>query len=118
MRWTKYSGTAAKAGGNGENKPRPNAMGVSCLLEKKGRLTEEYREKHKDGKTVRLGPYYKHQQWKDGCNVSRRISVDEAEELREQINGYHQFQELAEEFVDVTIEMSQTNAGEIKKKPR
>jgi len=33
MRWTKYSGTAAKAGGNGENKPRPNAMGVSCLLE-------------------------------------------------------------------------------------
>jgi len=35
MRWTKYSGTAAKAGGNGENKPRPNAMGVSCLLEKK-----------------------------------------------------------------------------------
>jgi len=39
MRWTKYSGTAAKAGGNGENKPRPNAMGVSCLLENRRKIT-------------------------------------------------------------------------------
>ena len=30
----KYCGTAAKAGGNGENKPRPKVMGVPCLLEK------------------------------------------------------------------------------------
>ena len=29
----KYCGTAAKAGGNGENKPRPEIMGVRCLLE-------------------------------------------------------------------------------------
>ena len=29
----KYCGTAAKAGGNGENKPRPKVMGVPCLLE-------------------------------------------------------------------------------------
>ena len=31
----KYCGTAAKAGGNGENKPRPKVMGGPCLLEKK-----------------------------------------------------------------------------------
>jgi hypothetical protein len=31
--WTKYCGTAAKAGGNRENKPDPAVMGVSCLLE-------------------------------------------------------------------------------------
>ena len=29
---TKYCGTAAKAGGNGENKPHPTVKGVSCLL--------------------------------------------------------------------------------------
>ena len=29
----KYCGTAAQAGGNGENKPRPQVMGVPCLLE-------------------------------------------------------------------------------------
>ena len=27
----------------------------------RGRLTEEYRERHENGRTVRLGPYYKHQ---------------------------------------------------------
>jgi len=31
----KYCGTAAKAGGNGENKPRPKVMGGPCLLERK-----------------------------------------------------------------------------------
>jgi hypothetical protein len=31
--WTRYCGTAAKAGGNRENKLRPVVMGVSCLLE-------------------------------------------------------------------------------------
>jgi len=34
--WTKYCGTAAKAGGNRENKPGPAVMGVSCLLENSG----------------------------------------------------------------------------------
>ena len=33
-----YCGTAAKAGGNGENKPRPKVMGVPCLLENYRRL--------------------------------------------------------------------------------
>ena len=36
MIWTRYSGTAAKAGGNGENKLRPVVMGDSCLLESDG----------------------------------------------------------------------------------
>jgi hypothetical protein len=36
--WTKYCGTAAKAGGNRENKPDPVVMGVSCLLENSGIL--------------------------------------------------------------------------------
>ena len=33
MTGKKYCGTAAKAGGNGENKPRPKVMGVPRLLE-------------------------------------------------------------------------------------
>jgi hypothetical protein len=36
--WTKYCGTAAKAGGNRENKPDPVVMGVSCLLEINGMM--------------------------------------------------------------------------------
>jgi hypothetical protein len=34
--WKRYCGTAAKAGGNGENKLLPTVMGVSCLLENIG----------------------------------------------------------------------------------
>jgi len=32
--WMKYCGTAAKVGGNRENKLRPGVMGVSYLLKK------------------------------------------------------------------------------------
>ncbi len=38
MIWTEYCGTAAKAGGNGENKRGPAVMGVSCLLEEGGKM--------------------------------------------------------------------------------
>jgi len=38
---TKYCGTAAKAGGNGENKPHPTVKGVSCLLTRLSYLTDE-----------------------------------------------------------------------------
>ncbi len=36
MIWKRYCGTAAKAGGNGENKLLPVVTGVSCLLENDG----------------------------------------------------------------------------------
>ena len=35
--WKRYCGTAAKAGGNRENKHLPTALGGSCLLEKTSR---------------------------------------------------------------------------------
>jgi hypothetical protein len=36
-----YCGTAAKAGGNGENKPHPEIMGVPYLLEKSYKSSSE-----------------------------------------------------------------------------
>jgi len=100
-------------------KKRKSILGEMAQIQgmKKGRLSEEVREKHKDGKTVRLGPYYKHQQWEGGRNVSRRIPADEADLLRKQIDGYHQFRELADEFVDVTVKMTQKDGLECKKSP-
>lgn len=89
---------------------------IECM--EKGRLSEEYRERHKDGKVVRLGPYYKHQCWENGRNASRRVPASEVERLREGVDGYHRFRELADEFVEVTVEMSRASADECgKKKP-
>ena len=82
-------------------------------------MNEEYRERSRNGKRVRLGPYYKHQCWEDGRNVSRRVSAPEVEQLRKAVDGYHEFEELAKEYAQVTIAMTRQSASdESKKKPR
>ncbi len=88
---------------------------IECM--EKGRLSEEYREKHKDGERVRLGPYYKHQCWENGRNASRRVPAAKVEELRDAVDGYHRFRELADEYVEVTVEMTRKSDDEGKKKP-
>jgi len=89
---------------------------IECM--EKGRLSEEYREKHKDGERVKLGPYYKHQCWENGRNASRRVPAAKVEELRDAVDGYHRFRELADEYVEVTVEMTRESADdEGKKKP-
>ena len=85
----------------------------------RGQLTEEYRERYRDGELVRLGPYYKHQCWEDGRNLSRRVPATEARKLGKAVEGYHQFESLAKEYAEITIEMTrQAETHESKKKPR
>ncbi len=72
-----------------------------------GRLSEEYRECTVDGQTIRNGPYYKHQQWKGGKNVSRRVKADEAERLRVGIEGMDQFKRLCEDYVRTRVAMTE-----------
>jgi len=71
-----------------------------------GTLTEEWRERpDKEGSGVlRLGPYYKHQVWKDGRNLSRRVPADEAVLLREDIDNAKRFEHLTEELAHLNIE--------------
>lgn len=76
-----------------------------------GRLSEEYRERIVDGRTLRNGPYYKHQKWKDGKNVSRRVKADEADQLREGIEGMDQFKRLCEDYARTTVAMTEDMEG-------
>ena len=71
-----------------------------------GTLAEEWRERpDPEGKGVlRLGPYYKHQVWKDARNVSRRVPADEAALLREDIENATRFEELTDELARLNIE--------------
>jgi hypothetical protein len=90
---------------------------IKCMA--KGVLTAEYREtKKKDGEKVQLGPYYKHQSWENGQNVTRRVPVADAEQLKEAVDGYHCFRKLADEFVEVTVEMTQQSKKVETKKKR
>lgn len=78
----------------------------------RGRLSEEYRERHENGQTVRRGPYYKYQEWRDGRNKSRRVKADEVEILREGISGMDKFKELAADYIDTTVELTEQRHGE------
>jgi hypothetical protein len=75
-----------------------------------GALAEEFRSRLVDGVEVSLGPYFKHQQWKNGRNCSRRVPPEEAPPLREAIEGRQRFEQLAEQFVDLTVAATREEA--------
>jgi hypothetical protein len=51
-------------------------------------------------------PYYKHQVWDKGRNLSQRVRPEEAADLQAAIANRQHFEQLACEFVDVTVELT------------
>ncbi len=65
------------------------------------------------------GPYYKHQVWEQGQNLTRRVPAQEAEALAQAIAGRKEFERLAEAFIDVTVLLTRAGAAaDAKKKAR
>lgn len=71
-----------------------------------GTLAEEYRPSPaSSGKNAKkLGPYFKHQCWRDGRNVSRRVPTHEATQLREDIDNAIRFNQLTAQLAQLNIE--------------
>lgn len=73
-----------------------------------GTLAEEWRERpNPDGEdegTRRAGPYYKHQVWRDGRNISRRVPASEAAQLREDIDNAKRYEQLTGDLAKLNIE--------------
>jgi hypothetical protein len=78
-----------------------------------GRLSEEYRQREVDGRIHRTGPYYKHQVWRDGKNVTTRVKVDQVASLREGIEGMDRFKQLSSDFVATTVAMTHSLGEEM-----
>ena len=105
---------------------QPDSLLRQALLEqiasittmRAGTLAEEYREHPSpDGRgTVRLGPYFKHQVWQDGRNVSKRVPVAEAATLKldtEEAKRFHQLtDQLAQLNIQHTIALRATETAE------
>jgi hypothetical protein len=73
----------------------------------RGTLSEEYRERPDgSGRTVRLGPYFKHQVWEGGSNKSRRVPAEEVPQLREDLENHQRFAALADSYVELTVEQT------------
>lgn len=65
------------------------------------------------------GPYYNHQCYEKGRNVSRYVPREQVAELKEAIEAYHRFTELVEQYVQLMVEKTraQRQAGLKKKNP-
>jgi hypothetical protein len=71
-----------------------------------GTLAEEYRE-HPDPSgqgLIRRGPYFKHQLWQDGRNLSRRVPADEAATLKLDIDNAKRFHQLTAQLAQLNIQ--------------
>ncbi len=71
-----------------------------------GSLKSEYRQ-GASGQPV--GPYYKHQVWENGANVTRRVPADQAPALEAAIANRQRFQDLAAQFVELTVRLTRQN---------
>ena len=55
-----------------------------------------------------LGPYYKHQVWREGKNHSERVAGPRAEQLRQAVEGRQQFEQLAQQCIELTVQHTRT----------
>lgn len=80
-----------------------------------GSLKSEYRTSSSGQKA---GPYFKHQVWEDGANLSQRVSADDAPKLQQAIESRQKFEELSADFIAVTVEQTrqQHSPLDLKKK--
>lgn len=65
------------------------------------------------------GPYYNLNSWENGKNRCRYLPPDKVPEVQKAIEGYHQYQQLTEQYAQQVIEQTraQLNIG-FKKKPQ
>jgi hypothetical protein len=72
---------------------------------------------------MRGGRYYNIQSWEGGRNVVRYVRADEVKAVRQAVEGYNRFMELAGRYADWVIQDTRKAArsaepepGEVKKK--
>jgi len=54
------------------------------------------------------GPYFNHQTWENGKNVSRYVPQDQVPAMKKAIAGYEQFESLTEEYAQMIIHKTRT----------
>jgi len=65
------------------------------------------------------GPYYKHQSWENGKNVTHYVAHAQVPALQQAIAGYGQFQELMQQYAQLVIDKTRAElASGSKKKTR
>ncbi len=77
-----------------------------CLLRQ---IAQIHRMDHGTVSVIRQGPhgpYYNHQCYENGRNVSRYVPAEQVPELEQAIEGYRRFQELVKQYVQLRVEQT------------
>lgn len=65
------------------------------------------------------GPYYNHQCYEKGRNVSRYVPLEQVSAVQEAMDGYRRFQELTQQYVQLMVEKTRAEReADSKKKTR
>ena len=64
------------------------------------------------------GPYYNHQCYEDGRNVSRYVPAEKVPELKAAIADYQRFQQLVQQYVELLVEKTRAERQAGSKKKR
>ncbi len=83
---------------------------------RRGTLSEQFFVKKREGKTIRQGPYYVLQCYLKGSKCSERIPVDQAQQAQTDVANYQRFQELAEQFIQITDQITRLESNQVDSK--
>jgi|SRR6266850_5191864 len=79
---------------------RRGSLSAQTFRRKKGSIISTY------------GPYYVFQFFRQGQKVSERVSAEEAPQVAQDVQNYQRFQHLADQFVNVTDQLTKAQAAE------
>ena len=67
--------------------------------------------------SLKSGPYFKHQVWREGANVTQRIAPEDAPAFEDAIANRQKFEALATDFIELTVAHTRQNQfpGSLKK---
>ena len=89
---------------------------------RRGSLSRQFFKKRRAGSKAPQGPYFVLQGYIKGQKFSQRVSADQAPQIEPLVANYKRFEQLAQEFVTVTDQLTRLSqeAPEAKKnsKPR
>ena len=87
---------------------------------RRGSLSRQFFKKPRSASQVQQGPYYVLQGYIQGQKFSERVPADQAPQIEPLVANYKRFEKLAEEFVQVTDQLTRLSqaAPDAKKNSR
>jgi hypothetical protein len=74
---------------------------------RRGSLSRQVYSKKRNGQTLTQGPYFVLQGFHQGKKFSRRVPASQAAQVEQHVGNFKRFQELADQCVTVTDQMTQ-----------